>query len=83
MKTTVEIPDALLREAKNYAARRGMTLKEVLETGLRQVLESKRPARPFKLKRRTFKGRGSPMEGDWPRIRELIYEGRGGVGDRG
>ena len=53
MKTTVEIPDALLREAKNYAARRGMTLKEVLETGLRQVLESERPARPFKDRKST------------------------------
>jgi hypothetical protein len=38
MKTTVEMPDDLYREAKIEAARRGATIKELLEQGLRTVL---------------------------------------------
>jgi hypothetical protein len=39
MKTTVEIPDGLLREAKVYAACNGIPVREVFELGLRMVLE--------------------------------------------
>ena len=38
MKTTVELPDELLREAKASAARDGTSLKEVLTTALRKHL---------------------------------------------
>jgi hypothetical protein len=38
MKTTVEMPDDLYREAKIEAARRGATIKELVEQGLRTVL---------------------------------------------
>ena len=39
MKTTVDVPDGLFREAKAYAARNGMPVREVFELGLRLVLE--------------------------------------------
>lgn len=45
MKTTVEVPDGLFREAKAYAARHGMPVREVFELGLRLVLEGS-PFRP-------------------------------------
>jgi len=78
MKTTVEIPDALLREARSYASARGLTFKAVLESSLRRTLEVDRsPARPFRLKKRPFKGRGLAIEGGWEAIREQIYKGRG------
>ena len=78
MKTTVELPDAMLRSVKNYAAAHGMTMREVLETGLRHVLASERAAsKPFRLKRCAFKGKGLAQEESWPRIRARIYEGRG------
>lgn len=48
MKTTVEIPDSLLQEAKRYAAERNISFREVVEFGLRRVLADKK--KPFKLK---------------------------------
>jgi len=47
MKTTVELPDDLYRRAKAAAALRGRKLKDLIEEGLRLVLEGrgKRPRR--------------------------------------
>lgn len=79
MKTTVEIPDALFREAKEYAARRGIPLRQVLERGLQLVLRGSPPAgRRFRLKTITTKGKGATCEGDWNTMRSMIYEGHGG-----
>lgn len=38
MRTTVDIPDELLRHAKSEAALRGRKLKDLVEEGLRLVL---------------------------------------------
>jgi hypothetical protein len=40
MKTTVEIPDELYRRAKATAALRGRRLRDLVEEGLRLVLEN-------------------------------------------
>jgi hypothetical protein len=40
MKTTVEVPDELYRRAKAEAALRGRKLKDLVEEGLRLVLEA-------------------------------------------
>jgi hypothetical protein len=40
MKTTVELPDALYRQAKAEAALRGGKLKDLIEEGLRRVLDA-------------------------------------------
>jgi hypothetical protein len=40
MKTTVEVSDALYRRAKSEAALRGRKLKDLVEEGLRLVLET-------------------------------------------
>jgi hypothetical protein len=45
MKTTVEVPDDLYRRAKAEAALRGRKLRDLIEEGLRLVLEERRPAR--------------------------------------
>lgn len=39
MKTTIEINDELLRQAKIRAAERGETLREIVERGLRRELD--------------------------------------------
>jgi predicted component of type VI protein secretion system len=39
MKTTVEVPDDLYRRAKAQAALQGRKLKDLVEEGLRRVLE--------------------------------------------
>jgi hypothetical protein len=55
MRTTVEIPDELFRRAKSEAALRGRKLKDLVEEGLRLVLQDERkpadaepPPRPRK-----------------------------------
>jgi hypothetical protein len=40
MKTTVELPDALFRKAKAEAALRGRRLGDLVEEGLRNLLEA-------------------------------------------
>lgn len=42
MKTTVEVPDELYRRAKAEAALRGRKFRELVEEGLRLVLEAPR-----------------------------------------
>ena len=79
MKTTVEVPDGLFREAKAYAACHGVPLREVFELGLRMVLEGSRAGhRRFRLKTITTKGQGLACDADWNSIRSMIYEGHGG-----
>jgi len=81
MKTTVEISDPLLREARKLAAREGVTLRTLIERGLHRVVAETRPAVPFKLRRASFKGKGLQPDlrhASWERVRDLAYEGRGG-----
>ena len=78
MKTTVVLSDDLLRQAKEYAARHGIPLREVIEFGLQLALQAKKPSRrPFRLKTVTTKGEGLICDGDWSTIRSLIYDGHG------
>ncbi len=80
MKTTIDIADAVLEQARQLAARRGTTLRALVETGLRQVIAQSHQQAPFKLRDASFKGKGL-QDGidpnDWSRLRELAYEGRG------
>ena len=80
MKTTVEIADALLREAKRVAAKEGTTVRALLEKGLRRALEDHRRKPGFRLRDVSY-GEGGlhadVKEGSWERLRDLIYEGRG------
>lgn len=47
MKTTIELPDDLFREAKATAARRGTALKELVREALEEKLAREHaPARP-------------------------------------
>ena len=80
MKTTVDNSDPLLREAKQLAAREGVTLKALIERGLHRVVSETRPALPFKLRRGSFKGKGLRPElrgASWDRIRDMIYDENG------
>jgi len=80
MKTTVEIAEPLLREAKALAAREGVTLRTLIERGLRHVVVDAKETPPFRLRKGSFKGRGlqpQVRDADWERLRDLAYEGRG------
>src|SRR6516225_2279843 len=81
MKTTIEISDPLLREARKLAAREGVTLRALVERGLHRVIAERKQGAPFKLRRASFKGKGLRAElrdAGWDRLRGMIYEGRGG-----
>lgn len=82
MKTTVEISDALLARAKEAAARKKTTLRELIEAGLRHVLEDQQERRRgFWLRKASFRGKGlqaEAMGASRERIRDMAYEGRGG-----
>jgi hypothetical protein len=80
MKTTVDIPDALLEEARKVAARDHTTIRALIERGLRHVLAERQCAREFRLRKATFGGEGlqaGVMDATWERIRDLAYEGHG------
>jgi len=80
MKMTIDISDPLLREARKLAEREGVTLRALVERGLRRVVDEPTPRAPFKLRRASFKGKGlqADMRGEsWSRLRDLAYEGRG------
>ncbi len=81
MKTTLEVPDALLARAKTLAAREGTTIRALVEEGLRHILAERKGRGPFHLRRASFAGQGlqpGQREGDWAEVRQMIYEGRGG-----
>ncbi len=80
MKTTVDISDPLLREARKVAAREGVTLRTLIERGLHRVVAETQQGKPFKLPRASFKGKGlqpALRDADWEKLRDLAYEGRG------
>ena len=80
MKTTIQIPDSLLKEVRKLANEENTTLKSLMEEGLRRIISERKRRGRFKLRKATFKGKGLQpnLEGaTWDRIRDLSYEGRG------
>ncbi len=78
MKTTVEISDALGERAKALARRQGRTLRDLIEHGLRLVLDSEaKTKRPFELRDASVGGQGL-SEGlryeDWGKILEMSQD---------
>jgi hypothetical protein len=81
MKTTFDLPDTLLEEARRAAAARATTVKALVEAGLRRELREGAKRRRFALRDASFGGRGLASEaagGSWERLRELAYGERGG-----
>lgn len=58
MKTTIEISDAVLTDARKLAAREGLTLRALVELGLRRLIAEKKRATGFRLRRASYKGNG-------------------------
>lgn len=81
MKTTVEISDPLLKEAKKLSTQERTTLRALIEEGLRDIIAKRREPKRFTLKRATFKGNGLQPEfqgATWEDIRTAAYERHGG-----
>ena len=80
MKTTLDISDPLLRDARKVAAREGTTLRALVEQGLRQVVADRKRKPAFHLRKASFKGHGLRPEladAGWDRLRDLAYDERG------
>lgn len=80
MKTTLDIADPLLEQAKAIATRDGVTLRSLVERGLQTVVAQSELARPYQLRDASVKGKGLHPDfagADWPVVRDLIYQGRG------
>ncbi len=76
MKTTIEISDDLGKAAKDHAAREQITLRTLIERGIRMVIRADRRPGQFKLRDASVDGNGlqAPFhDADWAKIREAIY----------
>ena len=81
MKTTVDIHNSLLEEARQQALRENTTIKALIEEGLQKIIADRNQKSGFQLRRATFKGRGlqaDVTDASWEFIRDLSYKGRGG-----
>ena len=66
MRTSVEISDALLRKARRAMAQRRVTLRHLIEEGLRKVLEDEGSTTPFRLRDAHFDGEAGFAPGVGP-----------------
>lgn len=80
MKTTIRLPDALVREAKRIAARESTTVRSLVERGLRRELAARKRRVAFRLHKVTFRGDGLKpgVTWSWDCVAPLAYEGHGG-----
>lgn len=79
MKTTVDISDGLLREARRAARDDGTTLRSLIEEGLRAVLARRVTGDRYVLPDVAVDGDGLRPEArgaSWEEIRALAYEER-------
>lgn len=76
MKTTVDIHDVLLARAKRHARDRGKTLRQVIEAGLRAVLDEPPSKYEYDWPDLSVGEPGAPYPLDaytWQDLSELIY----------
>jgi plasmid stability protein len=62
-RTTVRLPDDLIRRAKRRAAAEGRSLTALIEEGLRQVLKAREPAAAKRVMPPVSKAKGGLMPG--------------------
>jgi len=80
MKTTIELPDELIRQARRVVQQEGSTLRALVEEGLQRSLEARRQAVCRKLDFPTYGGSGLTKEfqgTSWSKIRDEIYREHG------
>lgn len=79
MRTSIDIPDPLLRRAKKLAQRRGTTLRQLLIDGLLSVVEQGTRTSDYQMQDCSF-GSGGLVEGlswsDTDSLDELVYGDR-------
>lgn len=76
MKTTVDISDTLLRDARSAAREEGTTLRALIEEGLRVVLARRARGDRYALPDATVDGDGLRPEArgaSWEELRAMVY----------
>lgn len=76
MKTTIELPDELMRQVRSVARQEGASLRALVEEGLQRSLEARRQAVRRQLDFPIYGGSGWTHEfqdAPWSRIRDEIY----------
>jgi hypothetical protein len=80
MRTSVDISDALHAEAMRVARANHISLRDLMEEGLRSVLERRQKMQqPYELVDFSFGGSGTLPGVDitnWDQVRDVLYEGR-------
>ena len=80
MKTTIELPDELLKQVRRVARQEGATLRRLVEEGLQRSLEARRKAARRELDFPSYGGNGLTAEfrgAPWSRLRNEIYREQG------
>ena len=80
MKTTIELPDELIEQARHVARQEGATLRALVAEGLQRSLEARRKAVRRELDFPSYGGSGLTEElqgAPWSRIRDEIYREHG------
>lgn len=80
MKTTIELPDELVEQARRVARNEGGTLRALVEEGLQRSLEARRQAVARQLDFPSYGGSGLTDEfqgASWNQIRDELYRGHG------
>ncbi len=76
MKTTMELPDALLEQARELARQEGTSMRRLMEEGLQRVVDARQRRQRSRLEFPTFGGSGLTAEFEgagWVEIRAEIY----------
>lgn len=76
MKTSIDISENLLKRANELARAQDVTLQDLVEEGLRKVIQERSKQRPGNLGPVTFKGTGLSLEysdANWDQIRDASY----------
>ena len=80
MKTTIDISDPILTQAKQLAHEQHLTLRSLVEEGLARVIEERAYPKKPSVSPVVFSGNGlSPefRDATWQKIRNTAYEGHG------
>lgn len=80
MKTTFDLPDELIEQARRAAQQEGSTLRALVEEGLQRSLEARRQSVRRKLDFPSYGGGGLTAEfqgAPWSRIRDETYREHG------